>query len=309
MGRLYTKDEERIWWDQVRSHPGASFWHLYTKPPENGLIISDEESLNVAVSYMAIAAKETDVTILAYAIMSNHFHWLIRSAERSALIFFKRFQHLMDVYLSRHGKGKTIRMLSVDKKEITSLRQFRDEVAYILRNPYAVRSDINIMSNSWTSSFLYFNPIVSLLPSTPGEQLSKREKRSLLKSSSLTIPSGASAFNGKIYPASFVDFKTVELLFTNARKYTQWLLKNVESQVEVSLRYGEDVNIPDEELSPIVWKYCKDHFGNTDTRSLQAQQMTDLLREFKYNYHTSNAQLARLTDIPLKTIDSFFPPA
>ncbi len=307
MSRLYSKEEEKLWWDQVRSHPGKKLWHLYTKPPENGIIISDRESLDMAVTYMAIAAKETGMSILAYSVMSNHFHWMIRSPEQSASIFFKRFQHLMDVYLSRHGKGKTIRQLSVDMKEITSLKQFRDEMAYILRNPYVVRSDVNIMCTPWTSSFLYFNPLVPLLPATPGNELTKNEKRRLLKSSTLILPSGICFINGRIHPGCFVDYKTVETLFVNARKYVQWLLKNVESQVEVSQRYGENVNLPDEELSLLVWKFCKDHFGSPDTRNLQAEQIRDLLREFKYNYHTSNAQMARLTEIPLKTIESFFP--
>ena len=307
MSRLFTREEEKAWWDQIRNNPGTSFWHLYTKPPENGIIVSDKESLDIAVTYMAIAAKETNVSILAYAVMSNHFHWLLRCDDSSASAFFKRFQHLLDNYLSRHGKGRAMRVLTCDKKEILSLKQFRDEVSYILRNPYVIRSDVNMMSNPWTSSFLYFNPIVSLLPARPANNLTKREKRCLLKSSTLVIPPGLSVSDGKIQPLSFVDYKAVEALFFNARKYVTWLLKSVESQVEVSRRYGESVNLPDEELAPIVWKYCKDRFGDADTSHLQPGQINELVREFKYNYSASNAQIARLTDIPLQKIETMFP--
>lgn len=258
MARLFTRDEESVWWDQLRSRPGKSFFHLYTKPPENGIIISDGESLNLAISYMAIAAEEASVDILAYAVMSNHFHWLIRGNEADIPGFFNRFRRLMDVYLTRHGKGISIRSLSADMKGITSLKQFRDEVSYILRNPYIVRSDIHIMINPWTSAFLYFNPTVPLLQSTAAGRLTKTERRRLLKSSHLRLPAECSILDGKINPASFVDYRTVEALFGTARKYSLWLLKNVEAQIEVALRYGENVNLPDEELAPLIWKYCKE---------------------------------------------------
>ena len=308
MARLFTKEEESAWWNQIRNHPGMSLYHVYTKPPENGIVIADRESLDVTISYMALAAKETSVAILAYAVMSNHFHWLIRGKEISISLFFRRFRRLLDVYLSRHGKGKTIRLLFVDQKEITSLKQFRDEVAYILRNPYVARSDVNIMSNPWTSSFLYFNPLLPLLPAVPASQLTKTQKRRLLFSSTLMLPKSFVVSDGKVAPLSFVDYRTVEALFHNARKFTVWLLKNVEAQVEIATQYGEPAKLPDEELSPIIWKYCKDRFGSSETRFLQPTQIQDLLREFKFNYNASNAQMARLTDIPLKTIDALFPP-
>ena len=294
----------------MRKHPGTKFYHLHTKPPENGIIIADKESLYTAITYMSIAARDAGVSILAYAVMSNHFHWLIRGTEDSAASFFERFRRLLDVYLTRHGKGSVIRLIELGITEIDSLKQFRDEVAYILRNPYVIRSDVNILCNLLTSSFLYFNPLLPLMKSTSFGKLTKADKRNLLSSSTLVLPDDTLIVDGRVVnPESFVDYKTVEALFYNAKKFSVWLLKNVEAQVEVSLRMGENANLSDEELSPIVWKYCKDHFNNTDTGTLTPQQCKELIQEFKFNYYASNAQIARLTDIPLSMINAMFPPS
>jgi hypothetical protein len=309
MSKLFTRDEEQAWWNELRKHPGTKFYHLHTRPPENGIIIADMESLDMAVTYMSIASRETGVSILVYAVMSNHFHWLIRGTEEATCSFFERFRRILDTYLTRHGKGSVIRVIEMGLTEINSLKQFRDEVAYILRNPYVVRKDINVQSNLWTSSFLYYNPMLPMLKTTPFSKLSKADKRKLLSSSTLVLQDDTLICGSRVNPGSFVDYRAVEALFYNARKFTVWLLKNIEAQVEVSMRMGEEVNLPDEELSPLVWKFCKDRFNNTDSRTLTPNQIKDLIQEFKFNYHASNAQIARLTDVPLSMINAMFPPS
>ena len=67
------------------------FYHLSTKPLEDGLIFECEEERKVAINMMAILAKETHVDILAFAIMSNHFHFIIQG-ELVDGIEFSSFQ-------------------------------------------------------------------------------------------------------------------------------------------------------------------------------------------------------------------------
>ena len=48
------------------------FYHLSTKPLENGVLFECEEERKVAINLIAILAKETHVDILAFAIYSKH---------------------------------------------------------------------------------------------------------------------------------------------------------------------------------------------------------------------------------------------
>lgn len=307
MNKLFSREEESAWWTLKQTSDGSSLYHLYTKPTENVIIITNKSDLCLAITYMALAASETGITIFAYAVMNNHFHWIVRGSSSSITHFFDRFKHLMDTYLSRHGMGGVIRNITADKTEITSLKQFRDEVAYVLRNPFVVRNDIHLLANQWTSGFLYFNPYVAMLPSKKANSLTKMEKRSLLKSSTLSIPENLTVLGGTVNPASFVDYKTVEVLFSSARKFTSWLLRNVEAQVETALKYGESPNLPDEELGLVLWRFCMDRFGQKNFRDLIPPQKLEVYKECKYKYSASNAQLARLTGTPLREIDALFP--
>lgn len=307
MNRLFSREEESAWWTLKQTSDGTSFYHLYTKPTENAVIITNKSDLCLAITYMALAAVEAGITILGYAVMNNHFHWIVRGASSAVDRFFNRFKQLMDVYLCRHGRGSVIRSVTADRTEITSLKQFRDELAYVLRNPFVVRNDINILSNEWTSGFLYFNPFAAMLPFRKACSLTKMEKRRLLKSSTLSIPGSLTVLGGTVNPASFVDYKTVEALFSNARKFTAWLLRNVEAQVETALRYDESPNLPDEELGPVLWRLCMDRFGQKNFRSLIPSQKLEVYKECKYKYYASNAQLARITGTPLREIDALFP--
>lgn len=307
MNRLFSREEESAWWTLKRTSDGSSFYHLYTKPTEDVIIITNKSDLCLAITYMALAASEAGVTILAYAVMNNHFHWIVRGTSSAVARFFERFRQLMDIYLSRHGRGAVIRNITAETAEITSLKQFRDEVAYVLRNPFVVRNDINILANEWTSGFLYFNPFVAMLPSKMASSLTKMEKRGILKSSTLSIPEDLTVFGSMVNPASFVYYKTVEALFSSARKFTAWLLRNVEAQVETALKYGESPNLPDEELGPVLWRFCNDRFGQKRFRDLDPSQKLEVYKEGKYKYSASNAQLARLTGTPLREIDALFP--
>lgn len=307
MKSMFSREEESAWWALTQDKEGYSFYHLYTKPTENGILITDRNDLSMAKTYMALAAADTGVTILVYAVMSNHFHWIVRGSAAAITRFFERFRYLMDVYFSRHGKGKRIRNITSGMTAISSLKQFRDEAAYVLRNPFVVRSDINILCNEWTSGFLYFNPYLNRLLSQSANSLTKIEKRNLLKSSTLTIPGKLTFLGDTVNPASFVDYKTVESLFWNARKLTTWLLRNVEAQIETALKYDEAPNLPDEELGPILWRFCIDRFGKKSFRALRPDQQLEAFKEIKYKYSSSNSQLSRITGIPVREIDSLFP--
>jgi len=114
-------------------------------------------------------------------------------------------------------------------------------------------------------------------------------------------------FNDTPMPSSFVDYKLVEALFLNARRFLTKVFRNVESQVETARLLGEVPIIPDDEMFRLMWKYCKDKWGISSIRQLSAPQKIDLAKHMKYNYSSANSQISRVTTLSRKDIDTLFP--
>ena len=101
--------ERQIEWMQEQLfRESGPFYHLSTKPLENGLIFECEEERRIASNMMAITAKEFKIEILAFALMSNHFHFIIRGELVDGLNFFHRLKKRLSNYFARRGRPGTL---------------------------------------------------------------------------------------------------------------------------------------------------------------------------------------------------------
>ena len=60
----------------------GNFYHLCTEGLEAEVIVRDNEDFRVACNYIALAAWRTRVFIVAFCVMSNHFHILSACKNR-----------------------------------------------------------------------------------------------------------------------------------------------------------------------------------------------------------------------------------
>ena len=299
--------ERRNEWEREDLFRSACpIFHLYSSPIESQVIIANTFSRDLSITYLAVAAQETGVVVLAYAVMSNHFHFILKGSREKCQAFFVRFRSLLDIYLSRNEKITLFKTAVAGLTEITSLKQFRNEVAYVLRNPYVARTDINPILCEWTSAPLYFNPKIEKA-GKPFAKLTTREKRAVFRSENLSVPDDWRIVDNHVDPASFVDYPFVEAMFAHTRQYINTLLKNVEAQVEIALSHNEVPVIPDEELLPMVLRLCHDLFHQEGIRSLLDYQKKQLAKEVRNRFHTSVSQLARLIGLSQKELLALFP--
>jgi len=138
----------------------GQIYHLYTKPLETDVFCSTQEENNLVINYLAIAISKSECKLFAYAIMSNHFHFIVEGNKNAALDFYDCLRKYLDTYYIRHGKGSLMKEIQLGITEITSLKQLRNEIAYVIRNPFVVRNDINVFACPLTSAHLYFNPFL-----------------------------------------------------------------------------------------------------------------------------------------------------
>ena len=145
---------------------------------------------------------------------------------------------------------------------------------------------------------------------TSADTLSGRKLMKLSHSKELSQYIGKMKFlNDFPAPSSFVDYELVERLFSSARQFFSIVFRNVEGQVETALMLGENPVVPDEEMSRLMWKYCKNEWGVQGFRDLTAAQRINLAKHMKYAYHSSNGQVARISGLARKEVDTLFPQA
>lgn len=283
------------------------FYHLHTKPLETELIFQDDEERKVAINFIGIIAREVHIDILAFVLMSNHFHFILRGSEVDGLEFFHRLKKRLSYFLARKGRPGVLDAVVPKMSAITTLSQFRNEIAYVIRNPYVVVVDVNPLAYPWSSGYLYFNPFLPHLGSKPVSELTFRERRSITRSSDAVLDSSFKVREGMIAPECFVHYQLVEQLFPHARKFTWWVFKNVEAQVEVAGSLDEHPNLSDDELFVVTMRICENHFCKKSTRELSEQEKKKLAVKLKNDWYASNAQIARLSGLSPDKVNALFP--
>ncbi len=302
--------ERQIEWMQEQLfRESGPFYHLSTKPLEDGLIFECDEERRIAFNLMAVTAKEFHIDILAFALMSNHFHFIIRGELVDGLAFFHRLKKRLSNYFARRERPGILNAVNVDPDTpaISSLTQFRNEIAYVIRNPYVARTDVNPFAYPWCSGFLYFNPLLGSLSSKSVNELSYKEKRSMTRMTNPILDSQFRVREGMIAAESFVNYKLVEQLFPSARKFTWWVLKNVEAQVETSVRMGEKPNLNDDELFVTAQQLSRSEYGRDSVKELSLLQRKELGILLKNKWGASNGQVARIAQLDPRAVDAMFP--
>ena len=285
----------------------APCFHLYTTPLESDFFFHDDHERVIALNLMAIAKMASDCKLLAYSIMTNHFHFILSGQEEEVLSFFERYKLLLDNYFSRHGKPGIMRSVKAGITAINDLRQLRTEIAYVIRNAFVARPEVNVFADPWSSGFLYFNPLL-VKDGVSASSLKGRSLREFTCSRTITeVDARIYVKDGVAQPWSFVDYEYAMSFYDSARQFIYSVLKNVEAQVETSLKYGDNPAVNDEELFPLVLELSKKAFKDAGLLQLSAQQKKELAVLVKNKYHSSNKQLARVIKMPISEVDALFP--
>ena len=292
---------------EIRFSEAKPFHHLHTTPIEDDVLFADEKDFILVNNMIAISALRAGCKILAFAIMSNHLHFIIEGSQAECMAFFEDLYAQLYRLFRRYGKGDLVKRMHPGLTPITSLKQLRDEIAYVIRNPFVVRYDVNPFSFRWCSGFLYFNPMLDK-GGVSAATLKGRALREFTRSRLLDeIDSRILVKDGVANPASFVDYERAMEFFDNARQFVMWVLKNVEGQVETALKYGERPNLNDEEMLSITFKICKSVFLTNSPKDLPLEKKKQLALKLKNEYYGSNSQVARCANLPISVVDTMFP--
>lgn len=278
---------------------GGPYWHAYTSGKESPLIFSLEEDFVFVMNVIAqAAALFSEVRIIAFEVMNNHFHFVV-SADEEAVLTFWGFVRKRLVRSFPLMKG-----LQITIKPIGDLGALRNNIVYTNRNGYVADSSHTPFSYPWGTGRYYS------LDRPRGKTLARifvDDKRRMFRCRTPALPSGWEVSNGYVAPWNYCAVKLGMAMFRDAHNYFMMVSKNVEAYAELAAGLDDGEFLTDTELFARLSALLRSDYGVFSIKDLAKPQKIDVARKLRYDFRASNGQICRVLGLSQYEIDSIFP--
>lgn len=269
---------------------------LTTEHLEDGLWFRDEDDFKVAMNYVAIeAARHPEVVVLAFILMSNHVHFLLRGRREDVIDFITKFKQRYALYYRRkYGVKEFLRRNSVDIRMIPADDEAIERaVAYVQMNCVAANICSHPSQYPWGTGSVFF------CPSKPGgkrlDEYSARTRERLMHSECDQIPgewflSG----DGYIHPGEYVAVRGVEALFRTPKRMNYFLQNSSKARKRLEAAEEHLPSFRDQIILPAVQELCRSLFLKDSFRELLADEQVEIARQIRFRFSADANQIARV---------------
>lgn len=282
---------------------------LSTEHLENGLWFRDEEDFKVAMNYIAIlAAQRPEVVILAFILMSNHVHFVLKGEQSAVVDFINEFKRRYSMYLRK--KYDSIEFLRHNKLDVHPVsydfEAVEKAIAYVQMNPVAANICSNPTQYPWGTGNTFFNSTESI--GTRIIDMTRRAVIRTLRSEIDVLPSNwIIAQDGYIIPQNYVDVRGVESLFRTPKRMNYFL----NSSSKAKKRIEADENLPafkDQTILAALSDLFQTLFHKHSFNQLTFEEQKEAVKQIRFRFSTDPNQIARVCGIKYseaaKLIDS-----
>lgn len=278
----------------------GEIYHAYTSGKETPILFASDDDMAFAMNVIAYAAFTfgESIKIIAFALMNNHFHFVIQGTKSEINGFFQCITKKLKYTVPLAGN------LRLSLKPILDLGGMRNTIAYVNRNGYVADSNYTPFSYPWSTGRYYFNDISS--KETYSAE-SFEQKRRMLRGRAVNFPSDWQVIDGYISPQSYCAIKFGMVMFRDAHHYFMAVSKNVEAYSGIAVEIGDGEFLTDSELFTKVLQIVRDEYRLPSIRNLTGAQRLDLARTLRYDYRSSNGQIRRVLGLSQYEVDSLFP--
>ncbi|MBR4734822.1 MAG: hypothetical protein IK052_01900 [Bacteroidales bacterium] len=272
---------------------------LSTEHLEDGLWFRDQEDFAVAMNYVAIeAALHPEVVVLAFILMSNHVHFVLKGTRKDVTVFLNNFKKRYSIYYGRKwGVKEFLRGNGLDIKEIPySEEAVEKAIAYVLMNSVAAGICAHASQYPWGAGNVFFSP--TQFAGRPISGISGRQRKSLLHSECDDIPGNwVIGDGGYILPTSYIDVKGVESIFRTPQRMNYFL--NNSSKARKRLEYS-DSNLPafrDQTILTTLPDLLRSLFHKESFEQLGEDEQAEFARQIRFRFSADATQIARVCGI------------
>ena len=283
----------------------GQIWHLCTPGEETPVIFRNDDDFRCGMNLLAVTkVRFPDIPILAFALMSNHVHFVVCGSEERVSDFFDDYRKRIIRFVNSRGYEVDLSMFHPELKLIDSLEYLRNVIVYVSRNGYVSNSCYTPFSYPWSSGRQLFNGIPD---AGSVKELSFVEKREMFRCRVLPELDSRGLLDGCVSPASLCSLNTTESMFRDAHHYFFMVTKNVESYGKIAEQLGDGCAMTLEEMMGDLKKIAIRKYQTYKIASLGRPEKIELARKMHYDYHASNAQIRMVFGFSKYEVDELFP--
>lgn len=286
----------------------APFWHLWT-PENHEIIFPDDDYFKAGMDIMGICARLLPgARVITFALMSNHVHIAFSGDRQSVFAFFNLFRKYLSRYMCGMGKSLDDKAFECSLREVSTLEDLRNVIAYINRNGYLVDINESPYTYPWGANQYYFNRSSALRFKESKTTMTFRQRRELTRSTAADrITEPLTMLDGCACPMSYCDIPRWLHLFRNARQYFYFVSKRIESMKAIADEVGDRVFYTDDELFAVVRRISSEKYGIDYPTQLPAAAKLEVARTMHSGYNASNKQIRRMLRLDASIVDRLFP--
>lgn len=260
---------------------------------EDTLWFRDTDDFRVGMNTIAVVKVKTEVSILAFILMSNHVHFVLECSKRNAESFINEFKRHYSRYLcNKYGLNEQLRGNGIDIRLLDDEESIERAIAYVHMNSVAANICLNPAQYPWCSAQCFFSEKIA--KGIRMGTLKKRASLRLLRSKVLLPPYYLVGDDGYVLPESYVEIELVERIFRTPKRMNYFL--NSSSKSKQRLESNEAIPaFRDQYILAGITDICMTLFHKNSMKELNPSEMTELLRQLKFRFTCNIHQLARVT--------------
>lgn len=265
---------------------------------KEGLWFRDERDFIAGMNFVAIQAFASKVTVLAFILMSNHLHFVLRGRWKDVKAFIDGLKSRYSKYLhNKYGTFEFLRRNGVKIEEVSSLEEGMEKViAYIQMNSVAANICSHPTQYPWGTGPLFFS--ASKRSGTRLGDLSKRARIRLLHSCDVELPADwLVGEEGYILPESYVDVIFVESLYRTPKRMNYFLANSSKAKKKMESSEGNVPAFRDQVILAALPDLFRSLFQKQRFEDLSASEQTESLRQIRFRFCSNVHQIARVTGL------------
>ena len=263
-----------------------------------GLWFRDERDFRAGMNFVAIQAFESQVTVLAFILMSNHLHFVVAGRWVDVKAFIDGIKSRYSRYLNhKYGTSEFLRRNKVTIEEVSSLNEGLERaIAYTQMNCVAANICSHPSQYPWGTGSLFFN--ASKRSGKPLGGLSKRAQIRLLHCCKVDLPADwLISEEGYILPESYVNVAFVESVYRRASRMNYFLVNSSKAKRKIENADDHHPAFRDQVILAALPDLFRSLFGKQCFGELTPSEQTESLRQIQRRFCSNVHQIARVTGL------------